>query len=383
MSRYALIAIGYNRVPGMMRLLDSLSNAVYDEPVDLIISLDTCGSSSVEEAVSDFEWTHGKKIIRTFPERQGLRRHVLSCGDYLNEYEAVAVFEDDIVAASGFFSYMKQCAEYYADCENIAGISLYSHRINVNNNLPFDPQQGTDDVYFMQFAQSWGQVWLKKQWFAFAQWYAAHCDEPVESPDIPSFVSHWSQNSWLKYHIKYCISENKYFVYPYKSLSTCFSDIGQHCKAETDYFQVALMSGVQNNYRLCRADDANAIRYDAFYEREGLEMALGLPSGSLCTDIYGTKGNRESRRYWLTRANAGFKVIASYALHMRPHESNVTGGILGEDIFLYDTQQDAVAGKSSRAEQNSRTISYYYNIAVSTKKVIDHLLMKVRKKVIK
>ena len=38
--RYAVVAVGYNRPESMKRLLDSLCNANYDTPCDLIISLD-------------------------------------------------------------------------------------------------------------------------------------------------------------------------------------------------------------------------------------------------------------------------------------------------------------------------------------------------------
>ena len=80
MSKLAAVVVGYNRILGMMRLLESLEKADYgDDELTLIISLDNCGSSKPEEAVKAFSWSHGKKIVRTFPKRQGLRKHILSC----------------------------------------------------------------------------------------------------------------------------------------------------------------------------------------------------------------------------------------------------------------------------------------------------------------
>ena len=46
--------------------------------------------------------------------------------------EKYAVLEDDIVVSPGYYQYMKQAVEYYKDNADIAGISLYSHKMNVN-----------------------------------------------------------------------------------------------------------------------------------------------------------------------------------------------------------------------------------------------------------
>ena len=112
MSNYALVVIGYNRIPGMLRLLESIEHAEYgNDQVTLIVSLDNCGDSGPEEAAKSFRWTHGEKIVRTFPERQGLRNHILSCGDFLKEYDAIAVLEDDLLVSPAYYQYMKQAVE--------------------------------------------------------------------------------------------------------------------------------------------------------------------------------------------------------------------------------------------------------------------------------
>lgn len=380
MSRFALVAVGYNRIPGILRLLRSLASADYDEPVDLIISLDNCGKPDVENAVADLDWKYGQKIVRTFPERQGLRKHILSCGDYLKQYDAIAVFEDDIVVSPAFFAYMKQCVEFYSDCDDVAGISLYSHKLNVNVNLPFEPEPGEKDVYLMKFAQSWGQVWMKKQWFSFRKWIDKNIGKPLEAADTPRLICNWSDSSWLKYHIKYCIEAGKYFVYPYHSLTTCFSDVGEHCKKENDYFQVALMSPGRKNYLLGRVDDPSVVKYDAFFEREGLENKIGIPAGELCTDIYGAKNNREGKRYWLTRRAAPYETVKQFALNMRPQECNVIYDVAGKEIFLYDTGHSAKLVKKDSLSVSCKTVSYYYNVAAEWKMLVRYLLAKMKKR---
>ena len=84
----AIIIIGYKRRDSIERLLRSLERANYDgDTVDLVFSIDNSGTRIVEECAEEYEWKHGKKIIRTFPQRQGLRKHILSCGNYFSEYD--------------------------------------------------------------------------------------------------------------------------------------------------------------------------------------------------------------------------------------------------------------------------------------------------------
>ncbi len=380
MCRYAIVVVGYNRIPGMMRLLNSLECAEYgDDQVNLIISLDNSGNQEVPRAAEGFEWSHGEKYVRTFPERQGLRKHILACGDFLNHYDAIAVLEDDIVVAPGFYGYMKQAVEYYQNNEKIAGISLYTHRINVNTHMPFIPAVGISDVFFMQFAQSWGQVWMKKQWFEFEKWYEENKDEPIEADNVPRYVSGWPKTSWLKYHIKYCIAKNKYFVYPYDSLTTCFSDVGEHCKDENAYFQVAMVSQSGKEYRFC--DLIEGCKYDAFFEREGLAQYLNVSEEELCVDLYGTKHARTRNRYVLSMEELPYQKVKMFALNMRPHEDNIIYNVQGEDIYLYDTFKSAQVNKKKKYIK----VAYYYNMTASLKQLWNYMWMRIintiRKKV--
>ena len=118
---YAIVAIGYNRVNSIKRLLESLLRADYlNDKVDLIISIDNSGTTSVEEYAANMEWPFGNKIIKTYPKRMGLRNHILTCGDYVEGYDGIAVFEDDIFVAPTFYSFMKQAVEFYKDDDNVA-----------------------------------------------------------------------------------------------------------------------------------------------------------------------------------------------------------------------------------------------------------------------
>lgn len=328
----AICIIAYNRIDSLKRVLNSLERSYYDEPVTLIISIDKSDTTLVEDFAKQYNWKQGKKRIIAHSENLGLRKHVLKCGDLLDEYDALIVLEDDISVAPSFFYYAKQCVEKYADDENIAGISLYNFPLNYQNQLPFYPLHSDSDVYLMQCAQSWGQVWMKKQWFAFKDWYTEHSEEFGELPYLPKAICNWPKSSWLKYHSRYCIEENKYFVYPYVSLSTNNADVGTHYSGTTTLFQSQLLYGEKKFFNL-----NPTIYYDGFFENELLSDYFQVEKDDICVDFYGEKGNRLTKRYWLTREKKSYKIVSSYSLSYKPYEFNIINNVKGQEVFLYDT----------------------------------------------
>lgn len=333
-----IIVVGYNRLEGMKRLLESLEDANYagDKPT-LILSIDNSGSHTVEDFAHEYKWPHGDKIVRTFPENQGLKKHILSCGDYFRTYDELIVLEDDMLVAPSFYIYAKQAGEFYCDDMNIAGISLYQHLYCIDASRPFLPMNMGADVYFMKYAQSWGEIWLKNQWLDFKKWYDKNSELFEAHPELPENVCSWSKSSWLKYHIRYCVEANKYFVYPYVSQATCFSDVGVHSSKKTSKLQVPLQYGVQEKFRLVRFDplDESCVIYDQYFENEKLGEKIGIECD---IDLYGRRKNL-SRRYLLSLEDLDYKIVRSWGLTLRPMEANVWYNIAGDNILLYDTTQ--------------------------------------------
>ena len=220
MSSIAIIAAGYNRPDSLERLLGSLLRADYvGDQVDLVISLDKGRrQQEVINAAEKICWPYGEKKLRIFSERQGLRAHIIQCGDLTEQYDAVVVLEDDLIVAQHFYSYVKQTISRYADDYKIAGISLYRHQIHPGVNRPFEPANNGYDIYLQQFAMSWGQCWTKKMWERFKKWYVVNVEEDLTKGDmLPVYISRWNSQSWLKYFMRYIVEKDKYFVYPYFS----------------------------------------------------------------------------------------------------------------------------------------------------------------------
>lgn len=374
-NKYAIVVVGYNRKKGLERVLQSVSMADYcGDRVDLIISLDYCGNAEIESIARKFIWNYGEKSVKTHSERLGLKKHILECGRYLKQYDAIVVLEDDVIVASGFYNYMRQAVEQYESDEHIAGISLYNHSRNILCGLAFTPEYCGKDTYFLQVAQSWGQIWMRHQWAEFEAWMEENGCKGITNTLVPKFVRGWPDSSWLKYHIQYCIETNKFFVYPYYSFCTCYSEQGEHTNEKSALLQVAMnMCKERQKFRFS-AFGKDTVRYDAFFERMDMERKVGVPDNELCVDIYGMKENHEGKRYLLSIRQYPYKIVKSYGMSLRPHENNVMYQEEGEDIFLYDRNQDKDNKKVNREIER---LEYYRVSTVSNAKEFRHVIRKI------
>ncbi|GFI22644.1 hypothetical protein IMSAGC011_01420 [Lachnospiraceae bacterium] len=362
MYKYGIVVIGYKNEAGVVRLLNALGKADYEnEYIPLIISIDKSDDNNVIKEAQNFYWDFGDKHIMTFPKQMGLRNHVLHCGDYLNDYnlDAIVVFEDDMMPSRNFFSFVKACTEKYIEIDNIAGISLYTHCINFTTGDRFIPITCDGDNYFFQCPQSRGQVWFKKQWNEFREWYKSQGKLESEYL-IPSAVTSWPDTSWLKYHIKYCIEKNKYFVYPYISYSTCFGDVGEHVKVQNNMLHVPLSNKHSKSFELIEFN-GNALKYDAFFENQSLYRYCDVHKNDLLVDLY-CDHTATNRRYLLTKKNLPYRVKGSWGGNMIPHELNIVYDIPGNDIFLYDLNNDGKLVYLPKKEVKKDKMECYFDI---------------------
>lgn len=347
MKRIAIIAVAYNRTESLRRLLQSLEGADYPEPVTLIVSVDKSDSDSVERMADGYHWPHGEKRVAKHGKNLGLRAHMLSLGRYFDEFDALIVLEDDVTVVPSFYHYAQACVEKYFDDESIAGISLYSFSSNYQTYLPFMPVKTRWDVYFMNCAQSWGEVWMKPSWKAFKAWYDA-CTDDFSTDRLPRCLNQWPKSSWLKYHTRYCIEQDKYFVYPYYSLSTNNADPGTNQKGGADtFFQATLLATVQKEFLLPPEEGKLASLqrpacYDGFFQARFLGSYLGINEEELCVDLFSEKPAALFCHYVLSNRLLPFKVVRSFALQLRPVEMNIVCGREGSELFLYDTTQAAM-----------------------------------------
>ena len=355
--KMVIVAVAYNRPASLQRLLQSLEKAEYPSAVTLVISVDKSDTDVVERMAEEYTWPFGEKRVALHEKNLGLRAHILSLGQYFDEFDAIVVLEDDVTVAPSFFRYAQSCVERYHAEPSIAGISLYAFSMNYQNGLPFHPARSGFDVYLMQCAQSWGQVWMKESWLRFVDWYQGHSEEFC-LPHLPEALNKWPRSSWLKYHTRYCIEEGLFFVYPYVSQSTNNADAGTNYKASDTDFQAFLPVGSPSAFHLPALAEC-VVRYDGFFEPLFLAESLGIPEADLCVRLFSNKP-QGTCRYLLSTQRLPFSVLRSFAMELRPMELNVLLQRPGSDIFLYDTTRPA---SRPSASDPFRLYNYFFPTA--------------------
>lgn len=344
MFKPAIVAVGYNRPDGIKRLLESIGNACYlVDNIPLIISIDESNKSNdVEKVAQDFFWQYGKKEIRRFSKRQGLRNHIIQCGDLSEKYGGVIILEDDLIVAEDFYTYVCKAHETYGSEQEICGVALYSYSYNVFTHYVFTPTPSVNDVFLGRMVVTWGQSWTFEQWRRFKKWYLEHEGKLSKiNHNLPQAISTWTR-SWGRYFAFY-MEENKLsYVYPYVARSTCFSDFGEHNKSKypLTYVQVPLMHGFPE-YRFPPVFQLE--KFDAFFEKilDDHDVIANVPGNQICVDLNNMKVFAEDKPYLLTNEKLPLKVVASFALTMRPIIENALKNIKGKEIFLYEINKDS------------------------------------------
>lgn len=336
-QKIAIIAVGYDRLSSMKRLLTSLQNAVYPSDVDipLVISIDCSGNSELYSYVNNFKWENGEKYVVIHEKRLGLKNHIFKCGDMSKLFKAIVLFEDDLYSSKYFYYYVKQTVDYYYDDSNIAQISLYNNEMNGYVGLPFKPLYNGFDVYASQDVSTWGECWTDRMWDEFCRWKDCNQNIDLEAMEIPEEVKTW-KNAWSVYFIAYIVSTHKYILTPYVSLSTNFNDAGTHNLSGNSFVQVCLLDG-KCQFRLGPFD--SLIKYDVFYNNLMTYKWLDMGIEELSLDYYNFRG-RKHNRYLLSSGRMPYKVIRSYGSQLRPIELNVREKIAGCSLFLYDTEYE-------------------------------------------
>lgn len=332
-----IVVACYNRPESLKRVLSSLLAADYpDDPVDLIISVDCSDiQSTLIELAEAFDWPVGTKTVRAFKERQGLRSHILQCGDLSVGRDGIIVLEDDLLVGEDFYRYVAAAVAAVGSDDAVAGISLYAPMINEMVSLPFQPAPSGFDAYYLQSSQSWGQCWTASMWAAFRDWYEAAATPLITGDDMPGRIYSWPETSWKKYHMKFTVETGRTWLYPYISHSSNSAAIGTHARRPSFMYQVPLSSG-RSDFVFPPREDSAAVHYDVFFERSGLVDDDGTP---LLLDLYGSRRSIPQGCRFVTNRDVSLVPLRGYGLSLRPQDENVARNIVGDDFFAYYAAQ--------------------------------------------
>jgi len=332
---HPVIAIpAYSRASSLKRLLNSINEAVYPDgpPIELIITVDGGASQSVVDIADSFIFKHGSKTVEKKERNIGLNEQILWCGDLARKYGSVIILEDDLYVDKYFYQYAVEALCTYKNDPRIMGIALFSPRYNQMAKLGFEAMSNGFSAYFAQHVCTWGEAFTETQWSRFRTWLeVSDSDEVDKDPHVPAVVKTW-RGSWDKYLAAYMIQNDLYFVYPYQSYTTNFSDPGGvHSPSGTYQFQVPLAAANRpaEQYSFCDYCDSLAV-YDAYLEPKSPELykELGIRPKDIEIDIYGIKplSVLQKKRYVLTSKKCS-NVMKTFKLGMRPVEKIVSDPI--------------------------------------------------------
>lgn len=372
----AIVIAAYNRSSSLQRLLKSLSFAHYYSEVTLVISIDKSENDDVYDVACDFEWNNGEKVIIRHKENLGLKDHIISCGNLTKDYGSIILLEDDLYVSPFFYVYACEALNIYCDSNHIVGISLYSPSYNENAKLSFTPLVEDSSVYFLQLPSSSGQLWTINHWDNFSCWYNSDGNNGnYNSNRIPNNISNWNnKSSWKKVFAKYMIEENKYFVYPYVSLTTNCGDAGVHFSRKSFLTQVALQT-TEIDYKFKDFESAVCV-YDAFYEilPTKLKMiARCVVDYDFEVDFYGSKCLSQSDKPYFLTTHRCIKFERSFGLEFKPIELNIVNDNSGHHIFLV-TRSDFFYKKYQKP--NLLLYEYYYRVPT-----LNEMFKFIRKKI--
>jgi hypothetical protein len=332
--KFAIVVIAYNRPDALSRLLRSLDAAQTRAPsteIPLVISIDQSDNALVTEIAEGYHWKLGQKRVVKHKERQGLKKHILSAGDLVDDFENVVMLEDDLWVSPFLWEYIAQSIGFCELYENIAQVSLYSNVYNETACLPFQPFNDGHDNYYMKVASSWGQLWTRNQWREFKKWLPRFEDKRNKYEAIlPANAKRWPETSWKKIFQSYLIDQNKLVLYPRVSLTTNFSDAGTHHVGGDFHLQSPILTFEKPLYNLAPPLESHSV-YDEHCERadsyfiDDMLQAFNLPE--ILVDLYGTKDpGKFAGKYVLTSQEVTGDVLAIFSPGLRPHELNIKGG---------------------------------------------------------
>ncbi|MFZ1082494.1 MAG: glycosyltransferase family A protein, partial [Candidatus Kryptoniota bacterium] len=333
----AIIISAYNRPEALMRLLHSVSTAIYPNDVPLVISIDFGGErqSEVLDVAERFEWDHGIKEIILHESHLGLNQHAFFIGSLSSKHGSVIRLEDDYYVSPVFYEYAAKALDFYKNDPRIGGISLYNVWFNGITHEPFVPCLDDSDVYFVQSSWAHGHVFLAPQWESYAAWTRQNDSRVSRNDKLHDSWAALDKGDWLPSATKYLAMTNRFYVFPRESLCTNFGDIGTHFKRASQYFQVPLQMR-RRTFRFQLFEEAIAV-YDAFQEilPDRLNrLTRDIASYDFEMDVNGTKSASKISHPYVVTTQPCVLPIRSWGFAMYPTELNIVECIPGTDIKL-------------------------------------------------
>lgn len=337
----AIVIPCFNRPLSLKRLLGSLQNASYPDGsiIPIIFTIDYSGSADVKNVAENFEWLHGPKVIHQHEKNIGLRENILFSGDLTSEYSSIILLEDDSIASKYFYHFACTCAKKYLDDEKVAQISLYGYEYSEIMRERFHPLKTDDDVFFMKWASSRGQMWTIQQWTLFRDWLLENPQMQKSLHQIPRMVFEWKY-SWKKHFIQYLVETNRYVCYPYDGYTSNFGSDGTNSLSTLNPDVNSPLTLSHPSQLHLPTYEVAKIFYDSFFQIESRSLNLfaeHISKFDYEVDLQGTKDIKFLTSEYLLSIRESSEPIYSFSWNAFPFEMNIILNIGGNDIHFAKT----------------------------------------------
>jgi len=265
-SNLRIIAIGCNRVDGLLRTLNSVKESDVPVGATLHICVDGCGIQEVASVARDFHWPFGEKILTIREEPFGLAKHITHCWENPQKDQWALFLEDDVIIdrfAFSAFSEAVQIREKHGHSSKIVSIALHDVRVNqycwrdrikkkpcpsihelcqtdsdtwsTSGALLCLKDESPGSWLLYQTPSSWGALYEGEAWSTYQSYFKLQMDLAVGSSlqlAIPhSFSNEW-EFSWKRFFLELMYRYGWTSMYradlQQKGFAMTFRDIGIH-----------------------------------------------------------------------------------------------------------------------------------------------------------
>lgn len=378
MIKLVIVVVAYSRHLLLDRILAQLIQAVSASSIkpDIVISIDKSDNCQVRAVAEKHATLLGAKVI-VRPEKLGLKKHILACGDLVENYDAILMLEDDLIISPETMRLGEDLIREYGDDPNIAQISLYSPVYNEATCRPFVAFGDGFDVYFAKYPSSWGQIWTKLQWLNFKGFLDTTEALEEDSHMLPRKISEWpTSTSWKKAFYKYIIANDLYVVYPRNGVTSNNGDCGTHYHEPTQ-MHTAHMSIIKRPLRLPKMNESCSV-YDEYLEIEEKclkRINYDLKKYDFDVDLYGDKPISILTKDYCLTSRPAKKYKIGYGICTYPVEANIFIGLAGKQILLCRPSDMITSRVSSADVFNARLCPSKSAVEqlLTSKKYIDNL----------
>jgi hypothetical protein len=226
-----IIVIVYNRNLSLMRLLDSLNEADYEnDAVKLEVWIDRSKTGIISndtfQAARGFLFKFGDYMVIARDKHAGIcGQWSTSWKPHLNSSEIAVILEDDLTVSPYFYKYLKMVHKKYDRLRDVNGYALQGSSIKLSLNPSRGLLEGPKDalVYLYPVVGSWGFSPNTRNWIRFINWFNFSCENSPIDPMIPNSISYkWykgfkksgkTDTMWTIWHAYFAYINHEYTLY--------------------------------------------------------------------------------------------------------------------------------------------------------------------------